>query len=265
MVLVPRGAKQDQDLIIGRIAHLLMSNSHTHIIFADEFALLFQWDNNMLGWHSDSMHEIWTTHGEQVLPGLFSKDGDEVCTAAPKSVFVSLCGKTVDMAHLAASPAVEKLVGVDGILKALETFAAEHPQLEIKPSSAVSDGKYDRLVGNKIELLRGDFFGLDEHVTGGRFDVIFDRASLIAIDPSLRESYVETMGKLLKPGGQILLITLTRPDDAGPPFNTPETVVRQLYEGKPWVKSVEFLGASEPEVKEDGGVWNNISFLIKGK
>lgn len=204
------------------------------------------------------MHEIWTTHGEKVLPGLFAND---VCST-PKSVLVSLCGKTVDMAYLAASPAVDRVVGVDGVLKALETFAAEHPELAIKP--AESSGKYQRLIGNKIELLQGDFFELDENATGGRFDVIFDRASLIAINPSLREKYVETMGKLLKPGGQILLVTLTRPDDAGPPFNTPESVVRRLYEKQLWVKSVSSIGEAEPEVKDDGAVWTSIAFLIQG-
>ena len=156
------------------------------------------------------------------------------------------------MAYLAASSAVERVVGVDGVLKALETFAAEHPELAIKP--AEPNGNHQRLIGNKIELLHGDFFELDENATGGRFDVIFDRASLIAINPSLREEYVNIIGKLLKPGGQILLVTLTRPDDAGPPFNTPETVVRQLYEERSWVESVSSIGEAEPEVKDDGAV-----------
>lgn len=230
-----------------------------------------KWDSNKISWHKEEIHEVLKKHGEQVLPGLFSTDA--VCAAPPKTVFVPLCGKTVDMAHLAASPAVEKVVGVDGILQALEAFAFEQPQLEIHPAAAEEGGGgggddgYRRLKGRKIELLQGDFFELDEELsTGGRrFAVIFDRASLIAIDPSLRERYVEITGKLLQPGGQILLVTLTRPDENGPPFSTPESAVRDLYEKQPWVESVTPVEHPAGEEVRDGGVWTNLAFLIQGK
>ena len=167
------------------------------------------------------------------------------------------------MAHLAALPAIAKVVGVDGVLKALETFALEHPELEIKP--AVSDGTLQRLIGNKVELLHGDFFELDDKVTGGRFDVIYDRASLVAINPSLRAEYVETMGKLLKPGGLILLVTLTRQDENGPPFSTPDALVQQMYGKQSWVESVNAIGGADPETNEDGSVQTSTYFLIKAK
>jgi len=175
------------------------------------------------------------------------------------------------MAHLAVSPAVKRVVGVDGILKALETFASEHPELHIQPADADADAddglvSYKRFKGTKIELLQGDFFELDDKVTDGRFDLIYDRASQIAIEPSLREKYVETMGKLLEPGGQILLVTLTRPDDEGPPYSTPEAVVRELYEKQPWVESLTVLEhPTGTETKDDGSVWANLAFLIQGK
>ncbi len=80
------------------------------------------------------------------------------------------------------------------------------------------------------------------------FDTIYDRASLVAIQPTLRQNYVTLMGELLRPGGNILLVTLDRrvtTTDAarmdGPPFSVDEEEVRQLYETQSWVESVTLL------------------------
>ena len=77
------------------------------------------------------------------------------------------------------------------------------------------------------------------------FDGIWDRAALVAIDPGDREEYSATQVKLLKPGGHILLSTLSY-DQAkmdGPPHSVDEALVRSLYEPKGM--SVTLLG-SEP-------------------
>ena len=159
-------------------------------------------------------------------------------------ILVPLCGKTIDLAHLASQKHVQ-VVGVDGIRKALETFTKEHPSLEIEPVSPCD--KFERFKGKDIELLKGDFFDLDETTTGGRFDAIWDRASIIAIQPELRELYVETISKVLKPGGTLLLSALERRTgteegiNAGPPFSVSEKEVRRLYESQDWVESVELL------------------------
>ena len=121
----------------------------THILL-----LCSQWDNDRIGWHEADIHEVWKEHGERVIPGLFAasdKPDSETCTTnnqdnnnnSPVSVFVPLCGKTVDMARLATSPAVSRVVGVDGIRKALETFAEEQPQLEIRAVGAAADDDDD--------------------------------------------------------------------------------------------------------------------------
>jgi len=231
-----------------------------------------QWDTNRLGWHESEMHDVWKKHGERVIPGLFSKGFDNkkeksAANTNAVTVLVPLCGKSVDMAHLAASPAVAQVVGVDGIRKALETFAAEQPQLQIVPvSDNNEDSKYQRLTGTKIELLHGDFFDLDSEATGGRFDVIFDRASLIAIDPSLRKDYVRLIGSLLRPGGKILLVVLTKDDDdSGPPFSVPESAVRDLYEGQPWVERVTLLENRGETTRNAGTDTTSLYFLIQAK
>jgi thiopurine S-methyltransferase len=170
------------------------------------------------------------------------------------------------MAHVAHFESVKEVVGVDGIRKALDEFSAEHPALEIRPMG--SDGIYDRFSGKKVTLLKGDFFELDETTTGGRFDVIFDRASMVAIEPSLREQYVKTMSKLIAPGGKLLLVVIerrsgTEEDLTGPPFSIPETEVRRLYEGQQWVGSVTLLQDNGEQEQNKGSSMASLFFLIQ--
>lgn len=235
-----------------------------------------RWVDNKIGWHESDVNEALQKYGELFIPNLLNADAS-VCTN-PVRVFVPLCGKTVDMAYLASNPAVSQVVGVDGILKALETFAEEQPRLEIKRSVVPTDDddddtdKYDRLKGTKIELLRGDFFELDATHTAGRFDVIFDRASLVAIDPSLREKYVAVMGQLLQRAGKIFLVTVERNSGdpefdakAGPPFSVPEAEVRRLYEGQDWVESVTLLDGNGEQKRNAGTGMVSLYFSIQGK
>ena len=84
---------------------------------------------------------------------------------------------------------------------------------------------------------------------------------MVAIDPSLREDYVTTISRNIKPGGKILLVTVekrTGEEEAmkkGPPFSIPESEVRKLYEGQDWVESVTLLEEidefeAQPDMKE---------------
>lgn len=230
----------------------------------------------MIGWHLDDVNESLVKYGKHILPA----DADS-CPDEGVRIFVPLCGKTVDLAYLASKDGVS-VVGLDGIRLALDEFAKEQPSLEIQPlASRDADDKYERFQGKDITLLKGDFFDLDETTAGGRFDAIWDRASIIAIQPGLREQYVETISKVLKPGGTLLLSVLERRTGseegvkAGPPFSVPEAEVRRLYEGQDWVESVELLAEVDefersPANKErfgSSGVTSmyELVFLIKAK
>jgi len=231
-----------------------------------------RWSNDMTGWHLEDVNESLVKHGGNILPN------DDTCSEDGVKIFVPLCGKTVDLAYLASQKNVS-VVGLDGIRKALEEFAKEQPSLEIESLSATE--KYERFQGKDITLLKGDFFDLDEMATSGRVDAVWDRASIVAIQPELREKYVETISKVLKPGGTILLSVLERRTgseegiNAGPPFSVPEAEVRRLYEGQDWVESVELLEeidqfARRPADKErfgKSGVTSmyELVFLVKAK
>ncbi len=54
------------------------------------------------------------------------------------------------------------------------------------------------------------------------------RASLVAIEPSLRERYVKLMGELVPRGGRVLLVTISYDSKkaSGPPFSVPPEEVQ---------------------------------------
>ena len=166
--------------------------------------------------------------------------------------------------------------------KSKEEFNAENPELRLKAltsSGGVMD--MDLWSGDNITLIRGDYFALDETNAGRRFDAVFDRASLVAIDPSKRSEYVDIMGKLVQPGGKILLVTIEKragTDEAcqaGPPYSISEADVRKLYEGQEWVESVEVLDEYDEFQLDPGGVdrWRKrgvlamyeLAFLVTAK
>jgi len=215
-----------------------------------------RWKESKTGWHKLQPHHFLEKYGHEIIPNFATPpstidaactDSDHATAGKQVRVFVPLCGKTVDMAFMAEHRGVREVVGIDGIRKALDEFSTENPNLQIEEQSTHHHRAVEKLSGNGIALLRGDLFDLDDDMTGGKFDCIFDRASLVAIQPELRERYVETMGKLMKPGGTILLVTLDRRDGtddakkAGPPYSVDEREVRRLYEGLDWVTSVTKL------------------------
>eukprot|EP01043_Picozoa_sp_COSAG02_P037574 COSAG02_NODE_2831_length_7935_cov_5.630296_2_plen_244_part_00 len=147
-------------------------------------------------------------------------------------VLVPLCGKSVDMPYLASSRGAT-VVGVEGASRAVREFFEENSG-KIPEQRVV--GEFEAHCADdlaSVQLLLGDFFDL-EPSTAGSFDAVWDRASLVAIDPTLRERYVETIKRCLLPGAKYLLSVVEHPPFAdgrlGPPiFDSGErsaTIVR---------------------------------------
>lgn len=174
------------------------------------------------------------------------------------------------MAYLASNSKVSHVVGIDIIKQAAEEFAEDHPSLSLKefqPEICDATTSGSIFHGDDITIIIDDLFNLlqmqsedrAKYITQGStastcditsylFDSIYDRASMVAIDPSSRNEFVTRIGEMLRPGGVMLLVTLDRrkvTDDAaksgGPPFSIDESEVRQLYESQEWVDTVELL------------------------
>jgi thiopurine S-methyltransferase len=109
--------------------------------------------------------------------------------------------------------------------------------------------------------LQGNALNLNPALVGGPIDVIFDRAALVALDPTSRQRYVDGLHSLLRPGGHILLIAFAYDQSriAGPPWSIDAPTIEQLFgerfaietlavraeEGNP-----RFQAAGVPEMEE---------------
>ena len=196
-----------------------------------------RWRDNLIGFHQPDINR----HLQQFWPQLGAPPG--------AGVFVPLCGKSLDMLWLASQG--HPVLGVEISDIAVRAFFEENKlQPDIEPGERFSIWRC-----GEITLLLGDFFDLtaDDVAACG---AIYDRASLIALPPDMRQSYANHLAGLFGPGTLSLLITLDYPQEQmnGPPFAVPEPEVRALFEPTFEVKalrSVEVLD-DEPRFREQG-------------
>ncbi|KAG5474771.1 hypothetical protein LSCM4_03947 [Leishmania orientalis] len=88
--------------------------------------------------------------------------------------------------------------------------------------------------GCALRLFEGDMFELPPVAAfhGTRADFVYDRASMMAIPPLMRELYVRAVASVLKPTAGLMV---ERPiqeegDESGPPFSFSADQVQALYE-----------------------------------
>lgn len=158
-----------------------------------------RWQQNRIGFHLESTHPALEKHWSRV------------CADSSASVLVPLCGKSLDIHWLAAQG--HQVTGVELDSRAIKAFFEEAGTAPtVDESGIMPSWSTDR-----ITLNAGDFFEF-EHSPG--FDLVYDRAALIALPPEMRPRYLDHLASLMKPGGQGLLVTLEYPQECmqGPPF-----------------------------------------------
>jgi thiopurine S-methyltransferase len=169
--------------------------------------------------------------------------------AAGSEVFVPLCRKSRDMAWL--SEQGYAVLGVETSEVAVQAFFKENGYI---PNHASSE-KFDRYDANGIGILCGDFFDLSKHDLL-KTSAVYDRASLIALPPEMRERYTRHLLNILPPATQMLLITLDYPQQemAGPPFAVSASEVETLYHERFTIRLLSQMDvlAQEPRFQERG-------------
>lgn len=173
---------------------------------------LERWKREEIGFHQDEPNPYLCQYWQ------------ELHLARDTVVFVPLCGKSRDMRWLREQG--YHVLGVELNAIAVQAFFKENGYIPYQSAS----GKFDACEANGIRVLCGDFFDLSKDDLANVVSV-YDRASLIALPPDMRERYVRHLVNILPPAIQILLITVDYPQTEmqGPPFSVSSGEVQALY------------------------------------
>ena len=78
------------------------------------------------------------------------------------------------------------------------------------------------------EVLRQDFFELDSYYND-KFDLMLENTFFCAINPSMRQKYVVTAGRILKSGALLVGLFYETDKEGGPPFNTRKRDIEEHF------------------------------------
>ena len=182
----------------------------------DQQFWLDKWTNQQIGFHLTEVNAFLSRHYDQLQ------------LRPSATVFVPLCGKSLDIHWLLAQG--HRVIGID--LSEIAIVALlDHLGLDYRRQIL------DDLIhfqAAQLDLFVGDLFALKpQHLAQMQIeiDAIYDRAALVALPAQLRPRYVEhliTLGNHC----QQLLINYDYPQAsfAGPPFAVADAEIRQLYQ-----------------------------------
>lgn len=172
-----------------------------------------RWDNGLVGFHMDDVNPYL----QKYWPVLDVQPGQKV--------FVPLCGKSVDMLWLAGQG--YEVMGVEISPVAIETFFNDNG---LAPEVS-RQGDFEVFTAGNITLYCGDFFSVTAEMVAD-IDVIYDRASLVALPAEMRPEYAAHLQNLVdhRPV-QVLLVSLFYDQQLmqGPPFSVSEEEIQALY------------------------------------
>jgi thiopurine S-methyltransferase len=189
-----------------------------------------RWREGKIGFHEGKPNDFLQRYGARL--------------AGCRRVLVPLCGKSDDLAYLAAQG--HEVVGVELVEEAVKQFFVEHaiaPEVTRREPFAVYRA-------NALTIFAGDFFATTAELIGP-IEAIYDRAALVALPRDMRAKYVAHVRAIAPSARTTLLVSLEYPEDAmeGPPFCVAEAEVRTLYADK----KIELLDEqSDPRGRLDG-------------
>ncbi|WP_010200703.1 thiopurine S-methyltransferase [Psychrobacter sp. PAMC 21119] len=216
--------------------------------------------------------EFWQTRWQEKRIGfnqpevnpLLMKCFSHLNVPAGGRVFVPLCGKSIDMAWLAAQG--YNVVGVELVETAVQEFFAEQnivPTVYQHADNPTIKSYQGQLAGRTITLWVADIFALTAEDIDN-VDAVYDKAALIALPANMRMKYSEQVRQLSdtadKKFAPQLLITLNYDQSKknGPPFSISSEQIQQCY-GEHYqinelINEPATIG-SAPELKVTEHVW----------
>lgn len=151
-----------------------------------------------------------------------------------KRIYVPLCGKSVDLAYLRGRG--HEVIGTEFVPLAIEQLFAALGETP----TVTKRGPYRAHEVKGLTILQGDAFEVTPELLGGHVDMIYDRASMIAVAPATRAQFMETFNRVLSPKGRIAEIV----------FEYDQTKI----DGPPW-------SVKEEELDEMTAAWGEVRIL----
>lgn len=195
-----------------------------------------RWQKGETGFHQ--------AHGSDLLKRYWSALG----LNGSGTVFVPLCGKSVDMVWLVAQG--HRVVGNELSPLAVAEFFREQG---LVPEVRREDG-FEIHGVDAVTIWCGDFFAVPA-TDVGHVVAVYDRAALVAMPPEMQRKYASKLRELAG-AAPILVVSLDYPEGeiVGPPFATPEAQVRALFEA---THDIDILAvrdglAASPALKDRG-------------
>ena len=171
-----------------------------------------RWQKGEIGFHQEAGNDLLQTYWPSL--GL----------APDSTVFVPLCGKSLDMVWLAGQG--HRVVGVELSPLAVDDFFRAQ---DVEASTRVV-GKFMVRSAGPITIWCGDIFDLPTEAVRG-VAAVYDRAALVAFPASAQARYAAKLADMLPQGVPVLLVSLAYPEGqmTGPPFSTPLSQVAALF------------------------------------
>ncbi|XP_058475311.1 probable thiopurine S-methyltransferase isoform X1 [Solea solea] len=177
-----------------------------------------RWQENRTGFHQPTVHKMLEKNIDKVLAG-----------RTGVRIFFPLCGKAVDMKWLADMG--HSVVGVEISENGIKQFFEEsNLTYSEEPVPAIPGAKVYKSSEKNISLYQCDLYKFSSSIEG-QFGAIWDRGSLVAINPGDREKYSSLIRSLMAKDCRYLLDTLLYNPEFydGPPFFVPDEQVHSLF------------------------------------
>lgn len=172
-----------------------------------------RWAGGQIGFHEGQPNVLLETHIARIE------------ARKPKArILVPLSGKSMDLRWLAERG--HEVVGVEFVATAAADFFAEW---DVEPERLEIGGQ-PAARANGVTLICADMLQIPSAALG-TFDVVYDRAALVALEPEVRARYVGVCRGLLDDDGFVFLVTFAYDQSRaqGPPYSVDAALVHELF------------------------------------
>jgi len=206
-----------------------------------------RWVAGQIGFHEGTPNVLLETHIARIE-----------ARRAKARILVPLSGKSMDLRWLAERG--HEVVGVEFVATAVRDFFGEW---NVEPER-LAIGGHPAASAKGVTLVCADILKVPQEALG-RFDVVYDRAALVALEPESRAPYVEVCRNALADDGLVFLVTFAYDQSraAGPPYSVDAALVHQLYAQRA-IELLETRSAPTSKRLTDSGVpsFDESAYLI---